>query len=128
MEQPGEIRIRPENRIHMTLDGEVTSSFEWLGAGRYRPDMRSGAMHGGTPAIRDLYYGSDGVNLFVRLDGAVAGTYGIEFDSGPATARTVAGRILEMETPLAGKHFRVVVARDSLPTSTLPPEGWLELP
>ena len=110
-------------------DGEVTSSFEWMGAGRYRPDSRSGAMHGGEPAARDLYYGSDGANLFVRVDGAVPGQYSIEFDSGPATgARVVSGRIVEIETPLAGKRFRVIIARDSLPAAMLPPEGWLELP
>jgi alpha-amylase/alpha-mannosidase (GH57 family) len=137
LEQPGELRTRPENRIHMTLDGEVTSSFEWMGAGHYRPDTRSGAMHGGGPVVRDLYYGSDGANLFVRLDGAApaphgdntGGAYKIEFEGGPvAEARVVSGRIVEMETHLAGKRFRVLIARDGLPAAVLPAEGWLEVP
>ena len=117
----------------MTLDGEVTSTFEWMGAGRYRPDSRSGAMHGGGPAVRDLYYGSDGANLFVRLDGSApnpsGGAYKIEFEgSAAAEARVVSGRIVEMETPLAGKRFRVLIARDGLPAAVLPADGWLELP
>ena len=28
------------------IDGEVTSYFEWIGAGSYRVDERSGSMHG----------------------------------------------------------------------------------
>ena len=28
------------------IDGEVTSYFEWMGAGMYRVDERSGSMHG----------------------------------------------------------------------------------
>jgi hypothetical protein len=54
--------------IHPVIDGEVTSYFEWMGAGRYQPDNRSGAMHSGEPRIRDVYYGADNENLYVRLD------------------------------------------------------------
>ena len=51
-----------------TIDGEVSSYFEWLGAGLYLVDSRSGAMHGQRFVVRELRYGSDGSNLFVRLD------------------------------------------------------------
>ena len=45
----------PPNPLHVTLDGEVTSAFEWMGAGRYRPDPRSGAMHADeSPSARNL--------------------------------------------------------------------------
>ena len=54
--------------IHPVIDGEVTSYFEWKGAGRYQPDNRSGAMHSAEPRIRDVYYGADNENLYVRLD------------------------------------------------------------
>jgi hypothetical protein len=54
--------------IHPVIDGEVTSYFEWMGAGRYQPDNRSGAMHSAEPRIRDVYYGADDENLYVRLD------------------------------------------------------------
>ncbi len=54
--------------IHPVVDGEVTSYFEWMGAGRYQPDNRSGAMHSAEPRIRDVYYGADNESLYVRLD------------------------------------------------------------
>lgn len=58
----------PTGPVRATIDGEVTSYFEWLGAGHYRVDSRSGAMHGQRFVIRELRYGSDGSNLYLRLD------------------------------------------------------------
>ena len=57
-------------RSHVTpvIDGAVTSYFEWLGAGLYRVDERSGAMHGKKFLVKELLYGSDAENLYVRLD------------------------------------------------------------
>jgi hypothetical protein len=54
--------------VRPSIDGEVTSYFEWLGAGQYRVDSRSGAMHGHRFLIRSLHYGSDGSGIFLRLD------------------------------------------------------------
>jgi hypothetical protein len=84
-------------------------------------------MHGGVPAAREMFYGSNGTDLFVRLDAVSKGTFGIEFENGPAEARVVAGRIVEMETPAKGDRFRVTVQRDGLPIMTLPAEGWIDL-
>jgi len=50
------------------VDGEVTSYFEWLGAGVYVPDYRSGSMHGGARCVEALYYGLNGRALYLRLD------------------------------------------------------------
>jgi hypothetical protein len=58
----------PTGPIRPVIDGEVTSYFEWLGAGAYRVDRRSGAMHGKRFLIQELSYGSDGQNLYVRVD------------------------------------------------------------
>jgi alpha-amylase/alpha-mannosidase (GH57 family) len=58
----------PTGPIRPVIDGQVTSYFEWLGAGVYRIDRRSGAMHGKRFLIQDFSYGSDGQNLYVRLD------------------------------------------------------------
>jgi hypothetical protein len=124
--QEGEMHEPPSNTIHVTLDGEVTSAFEWMGAGRYRPDSRSGAMHGGGVVAREMFYGSNGTELFVRLDAAAKGKFGIEFENGAAAAQVVIGRIVEMEAPRQGDRFRVVVTRDGLPPITLPAEGWIE--
>ena len=110
----------------MTLDGEVTSSFEWMGAGRYRPDPRLGAMHGGEIAVRELFYGVDGEQLFVRLDGAAEGRFGIEFKDGKSEVTMIRGKIVEMRAPLSGTRFRVTLERDDLPTVFIPTEGdWL---
>jgi len=58
----------PAGFVHPVIDGEVTSYFEWLGAGLYRPDPRSGAMHGRQFPVREVYYGTDGTSVFLRLD------------------------------------------------------------
>ncbi len=126
--QEGELHEPPSNPIHVIVDGEVTSAFEWMGAGRYRPDPRSGAMHGGAAVAREMFYGSDGQRLFVRLDGAESVHLQIEFETGPAEPRIATGRILEMEAPRIGNRFRVVTKRDGLPAATLPANGWIELP
>jgi alpha-amylase/alpha-mannosidase (GH57 family) len=69
----------PTGFIHPRIDGDVSSYFEWLGAGVYRPDLRQGAMHGKQWLVQQLHYGSDGEAVFARLDleqtkpGALAG-------------------------------------------------------
>jgi len=109
------------------VDGEVTSYFEWLGAGRYRPDLRSGAMHGGESPVHEMLYGSDGETLYIRLDANVDARYGIEFETGTAETHVARGRILEMSAPKAGRRFRVSIARDGLPPVTIPAQNWIEL-
>jgi len=130
--QPGEFHEPPANAIHPILDGQVTSYFEWSGAGRYRPDPRSGAMHGGVSPAREMFYGGDDANLYVRLDGAPDGTFAIEFETGPAPTEVVVGGIVEMRAPRSGKRFRVRASqadlhRGDLPPVTIPAEGWIEL-
>jgi alpha-amylase/alpha-mannosidase (GH57 family) len=63
-----EFRQTPSGFIHPVIDGDVTSYFEWLGAGLYRADPRSGAMHGRQLLVRELYYGTDGKAVFLRFD------------------------------------------------------------
>jgi hypothetical protein len=62
------VHIPPSGPIQPVIDGEVTSYFEWLGAGLYRVDERSGSMHGKKFLVREVYYGSDGENLYLRVD------------------------------------------------------------
>ncbi len=124
--QPGELREAPANPIHATIDGEVTSYFEWLGAGRYRPDMRSGAMHSGESPVRDVFYGTDGDRLYVRVDTEVAAKFGIEFETGPALSQVAVGRIVELSARLAGRRFRLTIARDDVATEVVPADGWIE--
>jgi alpha-amylase/alpha-mannosidase (GH57 family) len=126
--QPGAFHEAPSNPIHATVDGEVTSYFEWLGAGRYRPDPRSGSMHGGESPVREMFYGSDGKNLYVRLDTEADGKFEIEFENGPANAQVARGRIVELGAPKAGQRFRVTISRDGLPPWTVPLENWIDVP
>ena len=61
-------QIPPSASISPTIDGEVTSYFEWMGAGVYRAEERSGAMHGKKFLVDEVQYGSDDANLYVRVD------------------------------------------------------------
>jgi alpha-amylase/alpha-mannosidase (GH57 family) len=123
----GEHHQAPANPIHPTLDGEVTSHFEWLGAGRYRPDPRSGAMHGGSGGAQEMFYGWDEANLYIRLDGATGDAFAVEFETGAAVTEVVRGRIVEMKAARAGKVFRVVVKKDGLIVAALPAQGWIAI-
>jgi alpha-amylase/alpha-mannosidase (GH57 family) len=63
-----EFHQAPTGPVRATIDGEVSSYFEWLGAGLYKVDRRSGSLHGGRYFVEQVQYGSDGQNLFLRLD------------------------------------------------------------
>ena len=62
------VHVAPSGPIAPVIDGEITSYFEWLGAGLYRVDERSGSMHGKKFLVREVYYGGDGENLYLRVD------------------------------------------------------------
>jgi alpha-amylase/alpha-mannosidase (GH57 family) len=126
----------PAHTIHPIIDGAVTSYFEWTGAGRYHPDHRSGAMHSSEPQIRDIYYGADDENLYVRLDADEGFHFtGIEIETehkcvsllDNPSVETARKRILEIRVPLAllglpsSVHFRLGVNG-----ATLPADTWLE--
>jgi alpha-amylase/alpha-mannosidase (GH57 family) len=63
-----EVRIEPSGGISPVIDGEVTSYFEWMGAGVYHVDERSGSMHGKKVVVQEVQFGSDSVNLYLRVD------------------------------------------------------------
>ncbi len=60
--------IEPSARIAPHVDGRITNYFEWLGAGVYSPDYRSGSMHGGAKCVAALHYGNGERDFYVRLD------------------------------------------------------------
>ena len=82
-------------------------------------------MHGGESPVREIFYGSDGKNLYVRVDAEPDATFAIEFENGPARTTVAAKQIVEMSAPLIGKKFRVTIARDGLPPVPVPAEGWI---
>jgi alpha-amylase/alpha-mannosidase (GH57 family) len=107
--------IDPSGPIRPVIDGEVTSYFEWLGAGQYRVDERSGSMHGKKFLVREVYYGSDGKNLYLRIDFRP----GVEGELGGMEVRANV-QSLDDAPPLAtsivfdGSHVR---AKDSVEAS-----------
>ncbi len=59
----------PRNYLRPTIDGRVTSYFEWSAATPYRPNPEFGAMHrAGYGLLAGLYYGFDKANVFLRVD------------------------------------------------------------
>jgi len=62
------VHVAPSGPVQPIIDGEITSYFEWMGAGLYRADDRSGSMHGKKFLVKEVYYGGDGSNLFLRVD------------------------------------------------------------
>jgi hypothetical protein len=82
-------------------------------------------MHGGSVGAREMFYGWDDANLYVRLDGVDGDAFEIEFDTGAAKVEIARGRIVELKAPKSGKMFRVVVKKDGLLVGTLPAQGWI---
>jgi hypothetical protein len=155
--QVKEFHEPPTGPVQATLDGEVTSYFEWLGAGVYRLDQRTGAMHGQRFLVRELHYGSEGQNLYLRLDfeGAVdlsgleirigvQGAHGAEspvmravMASGSVSGgvQSVCGKVCEIRVSLPALgiphghdvRFQLSLWQGGLPMEALPPQGWIEL-
>jgi len=105
----------PHGPIRPVLDGDITSYFEWLGAGQYMLDQRDGAIHGKRSVAKELHYGSDGKELFLRLDFTAAGA-----PDGLEIQLTAEG--LPPGRPLAAR-FRLHPKTAELIQST-GPEGW----
>jgi len=125
--------------VHPVIDGEITSYFEWAGAGRFQPDNRSGSMHSDEPRIRDIYYGSDSDTLYLRLDF----DGGFRFSSlelrteqktvslldNPAV-QSAKKQILEIGVPLAlltASSESPLLFQLSIGNQTVPPEGWFDI-
>ena len=63
-----EVQIEASGPIKPVIDGQVTSYFEWMGAGVYSIDGRSGSMHGKKFLIKEAQFGTDGANFYLRID------------------------------------------------------------
>ena len=63
----------PTGFVHPEIDGEVTSYFEWIGAGSVEGPTTAGAMHqvaDREPGIAAIEFGFDLGNLYLRVDGS----------------------------------------------------------
>jgi alpha-amylase/alpha-mannosidase (GH57 family) len=62
------LHLHPSEYLRVDVNGRDTSYFEWLGAGLYSPERRSGAMHGRIFYLHELRYGFEPQRLCIRLD------------------------------------------------------------
>ena len=152
-----EFHQAPSGPVQPTIDGNVTSYFEWLGAGVYRVDQRTGAMHGQRFFVQELRYGSDGNSLYLRLDFVetadvtAAGTelrVTVQAEGSPDAimrsvrltgssdgVESVYDKVCEAKISLAGVgmphgrdvRFQLSLWQAGLPMEALPPQGWIEL-
>src|SRR6185436_12465684 len=71
-EPPSSVVHPPAGLLHPTLDGEVTSYFEWVAAGELELSASAGSMHQVAPMRRPLVtairFGFDTDHFFVRVD------------------------------------------------------------
>jgi hypothetical protein len=56
--------------IHPTIDGRVTSYFEWLAAGSHQVARQGSTMHRAESAVSGIFFGFDQTTLYVRVDPA----------------------------------------------------------
>jgi len=138
---------RPTGPVKAHLDGRVTDYFEWLAAGRVR--IVHGAMHAATRLARDLWFGSDGEALYVRLDPFEPGSLDrvslrVKVPSGNGdTLSVTAGesapgidtaleRILEVRIPLGGlggaARFALEIRSPAGAVQRIPADGFIEVP
>jgi alpha-amylase/alpha-mannosidase (GH57 family) len=61
-------REAPLSYLDVKVDGRESHYFEWLGAGLYARDSRSGAMHGRANVLGDVMYGFGPKHFFLRVD------------------------------------------------------------
>jgi alpha-amylase/alpha-mannosidase (GH57 family) len=145
----------PLGPISPTVNGVVDSYFEWLGAGVYRVDQRSGSMHGKRALVREVHFGANSANLFLRIDFAedAAAIEGLEIladvpgvngtperklrvvmKAGVALAEGAGGKaafkdIMEISFPSVEDPARVRLSfwQDGLPVEAIPPQDYLQI-
>jgi alpha-amylase/alpha-mannosidase (GH57 family) len=61
-------REPPAAYLQVRVDGRESNYFEWLGAGLYATEQRSGSMHGRNSVFGDFYYGFGPTQFFLRVD------------------------------------------------------------
>ncbi len=62
------LNVAPTGLVRPSVDGRVTTYFEWLGAGVYSPDERSGSLHGAAQHVEAVHYGYSENAVFLRVD------------------------------------------------------------
>jgi alpha-amylase/alpha-mannosidase (GH57 family) len=139
-----EVHVAPSGPVKPVIDGEVTSYFEWIGAGTYQAP--SGSMQ--AFLVKGVHFGSDGANFYLRvdfrrgceqelsrmearltvqsLDGALASSIEIGFANGAAqvTRMNLAAPPAEGQ-PVEFAFVRILEARISLASMGVAPGSGL---
>ena len=105
------LHIPPSEQLKIQVDGRESSYFEWLAAGLYSPERRSGSMHGRTYHLKELRYGFEQNRFCIRLDPyseALAELENVEFrvtiqagDELTVLAKLERGRLIEFSVEQA---------------------------
>ncbi len=61
-------REPPSAYLNVMVDGRESTYFEWLGAGLFATDRRSGTMHGRRSVLGELYYGFGPKHFWLCVD------------------------------------------------------------
>ena len=59
---------KPTDLVSPTIDGEVTSYYEWIGAGVYEAGRAMGAMYRAERFVEAVHFGTDLKTLYLRID------------------------------------------------------------
>jgi alpha-amylase/alpha-mannosidase (GH57 family) len=132
----------PSGSLTPKINGVVDSYFEWLGAGCYEVDQRSGSMHGKRALVKCVYYGADDAQFYMRVDfeEEPARLEGLEIKLHPTGVIKLEGGaavvksgdlqaafkdVLEIALPLAGEKKKVSLSfwQDGLPIIAIPADG-----
>jgi alpha-amylase/alpha-mannosidase (GH57 family) len=130
---------RPSGPLSVVVDGRVGDYFEWRTAGHV--PCAYGVMHAAVRFARDLYYGTDGRSLFVRLDPLEPGSLSplaVSLrtpDAALSEELTIAvDRVLELSAPLlrlapsgGAVRFAIEVRNAAGATQRIPADGFVEL-
>ncbi len=106
----------PQSFITPTVDGKLTHFYEWEGAGVLECVKLSGAIRRGVSLVRQVYFGHDKENLYLRIDtiqpieNYFSKDYGFEF---------------EFLTPT---HFKLAISKQKASFKRFMAEGaqWVE--
>jgi alpha-amylase/alpha-mannosidase (GH57 family) len=139
----------PSGPVNARVDGRVGDYFEWRTAGRVL--CVYGAMHAAVRFARELFFGSDGRSLFLRIDpfepGGLDGTtlavrtpagasaiFETEAGGRAGELITVLDRVLEMSVPLdkladrrEPVRFAIEIRNAEGSTQRIPSDGFVEL-
>jgi alpha-amylase/alpha-mannosidase (GH57 family) len=148
------VSITPASgEISPRINGTVDSYFEWMGAGIYRVDRRSGSMHGKRSLVKELRYGANRLNLFLRIDfaedagdlegleiliespganGQTTKQLAVAIRSNAAAVSSGNGQaafhdVLEMAIPGAPSAVRLSFWQEGLPIDAIPPQDFLRV-